>query len=67
MRNLKDFDEDYKEKIQNKSLMMRLKNAMLTTAGGGDISPRNPTEYEANEQNLDDITSGLRKSYNNNG
>ena len=25
MRNLKDFDEEYKEKISNKSLMMRLK------------------------------------------
>lgn len=31
MRNLKDFDEDYKEKISNKSLLMRLKQAMIST------------------------------------
>lgn len=66
MRNLKDFDEDYKEKIQNKSLMMRLKAAMLTTAGGAEISPRNATEYEANEQNIDEINPGLRNGYYNN-
>lgn len=26
IRNLKDFDEDYKEKIANKTLLMRLKH-----------------------------------------
>ena len=29
LRNLKDFDEDYIEKLSNKSLMMRLKNAIF--------------------------------------
>lgn len=29
IRNLKDFDEEYNEKVQNKSLLIRLKQAML--------------------------------------
>ena len=30
-RNLKDFDDDYQEKVQNKSLMMRLKMTILAS------------------------------------
>ena len=36
LRNLKDFDEEYIEKMGNKSLMMRLKKAMIVDKASFD-------------------------------